>query len=452
MENQQTLSAVVLDTGPLLKNEPSISSLQRQFKTIFTLPSVLEEVRDAASKSRIETTILPFLQLREPVSASIKVVAEFARKTGDFEVLSKTDIHVLALAYELECEINGGDWRLRKTPGQKGLNVTPPLLGVASLNNRAKGPEKDVVNEQAQVEEESASPSQTRISGSEAQSSRSETASTPQDRIEAAAEGLQNIQLETSSKDERSTALDDLERSHPVAQKAEGQDETDLNRTGNDPELDSDSSSEGWITPSNIKRHRQKEADSTASTSSSHHIKVATITTDFAMQNVLLQMNLNLLSTSLMRIRHVKSYILRCHACFLQTHEMSKQFCPRCGKPTLMRTSCSVSANGEFKIHLKKNMQWSSKGNRYSVPKPTSGSASGRHRKGGGQGGWGHDLILVGDQKEYVRAIETEERRKDKDLMDRDYLPSILTGERTSGSSRPKIGAGRNVNSRKRRA
>jgi RNA-binding protein NOB1 len=37
------------------------------------------------------------------------------------------------------------------------------------------------------------------------------------------------------------------------------------------------------------------------------------ITTDFAMQNVLLQMNLNLLSPSLQRVKHVKTFILRCH-------------------------------------------------------------------------------------------------------------------------------------------
>jgi RNA-binding protein NOB1 len=44
-------------------------------------------------------------------------VTTFSKKTGDYGVLSPADIHVLALTYELECELNHGDWRLMKEPG-----------------------------------------------------------------------------------------------------------------------------------------------------------------------------------------------------------------------------------------------------------------------------------------------------------------------------------------------
>jgi RNA-binding protein NOB1 len=128
---------------------------------------------------------------------------------------------------------------------------------------------------------------------------------------------------------------------------------------------------------------------------------------------------------------------------------MTKQFCPRCGKPTLTRVSCSTNANGEFKMHFKKNMQWNTRGDRFSVPKPVAGAANGRVQ-GGGKGGWGNELILAEDQKEYVRAISQEKRQKQRDLMDEDYLPSILTGDRARSGGRPKVGAGRSVNSRKR--
>ena len=170
-------------------------------------------------------------------------------------------------------------------------------------------------------------------------------------------------------------------------------------------------------------------------------------------QNVLLQMNLNLLSTAtLQRIRHLKSFIKRCHACFFTTKDMTKQFCPRCGNDTLTRVSCTTEANGQFKMHLKKNMQWNNRGNRYSVPKPVAGNASGRWKGGGGKGGWGTELVLSEDQKEYVRAMSEENRRarKERDLMDEDYLPGILSGERNRQGGRIRVGAGRNVNSRKR--
>jgi RNA-binding protein NOB1 len=94
-------------------------------------------------------------------------------------------------------------------------------------------------------------------------------------------------------------------------------------------------------------------------------------------------------------------------------------------------------------------MQWNKRGDKYSIPKPVHSSASTRI-KGGGKGGWGNELILAEDQKEYVRAITQEKRLKHRDLMDEDYLPGILSGNRTDKTGKPKVGAGRGVNARKR--
>lgn len=220
------------------------------------------------------------------------------------------------------------------------------------------------------------------------------------------------------------------------------------------PELDDVSDGEGWITPSNIKKHQKLDGMPKVSPATEPKImQVATITTDYAMQNVILRMNLNLLSSStLQRISHLKSWVLRCHGCFSVTKDMKKQFCGRCGNPTLLRTACSTDKDGNFKIYLKKNMQWNTRGNVYSIPKPVAGTSNGKHIAGGGKSGWGNSLILAEDQKEYVRAITKERRSKERDLMDEDYLPSILSrdrGDRLRGST--KVGAGKNVNSKKRR-
>ena len=97
-------------------------------------------------------------------------------------------------------------------------------------------------------------------------------------------------------------------------------------------------------------------------------------------------------------------------------------------------------------------MQWNHRGDRYSIPKPVHGAANGKvgQSKGGGKGGWGQELILAEDQKEYLRASKGRKGQKEVSLMDEDYLPGILTGERGRTGDRPKVGAGRNVNSRKR--
>jgi RNA-binding protein NOB1 len=143
--------------------------------------------------------------------------------------------------------------------------------------------------------------------------------------------------------------------------------------------------------------------------------------------------------------RNANQYI----ACFTIVRDMSKQFCNRCGGDTLTRVTCSTNHKGEFQLHFKKNFQWNNRGAKYAIPKPVAG-ASNQRVKGGGKGGWGNDLILSEDQKEYVRALEQSKREKRRDLMDEDYLPSILTGDRSGQGGRIKVGAGKHVNSKKR--
>ena len=427
----------------MLKNDPSISSLLAKSELLFTVSSVISEIKDVNARSRVETTYQPFLITRDPNIVSTKIVTDFAKKTGDLVVLSKADIQILALAYELECERNGGDWRLRRTPGQKGINGPVPQKAEASPS----GPlAKDAVGAEELVDislntDILSSVSTKAVIDAEARHDPASNFAEQDPQDDYLIESTSALQILDPPQENVNQQSPDVIELVPDAT--------------NDAELsDPESSgSEGWITPSNLKKQQAKDMDSSAmAITENKTMQVATITTDFAMQNVLLQMGLNLLSPSIKQVRHVKSYILRCHACFQKTKDMTKQFCPSCGKPTLTRVSCSTNAKGEFQIYLKKNMQWNHRGDRYSIPKPVSGNAKGKvaQGKGGGKGGWGQDLILAEDQKEYVRAISGQSRRKEKNLMDDDYLPSILTGERGRAGGRPKVGAGRTVNSRKR--
>lgn len=162
---------------------------------------------------------------------------------------------------------------------------------------------------------------------------------------------------------------------------------------------------------------------------------------------------LSLLDSGLSRITFLKTWVLRCHGCWKVCKDTTKQFCPSCGQATLTRVSCSTDSAGNFKLHLKKNFQYNNRGNVFSIPKPTHGSANGKgsNIKGGGKNGWGRDLILAEDQKEYVRQVDEQRRTQYRDLMDQDYLPSILSGARNTAGGRIKVGAGRNINAKKRR-
>lgn len=161
----------------------------------------------------------------------------------------------------------------------------------------------------------------------------------------------------------------------------------------------------------------------------------------------------SLLDSGLSRITFLKTWVLRCHGCWKVCKDTTKQFCPSCGQATLTRVSCSTDAAGNFKLHLKKNFQFNNRGNVYSIPKPTHGTANGKgaNVKGGGKNGWGRELILAEDQKEYIRKRDEERRTKHLDLMDSDYLPGILGGARGPGHGRIKVGAGRNINAKRKR-
>lgn len=450
MAESKPIHTIVLDAGPIIKNEPPISTLLAKSEAVVTTPAVLAEIRDETARLRVETTLRPFLTVRNPKPESVKIIAQFARKTGDVAVLSKPDIELLALAYELECERNGGDWRLRSNPGQKRTNGPPPKKELNGGTNEELGTQvegKDVgASETPTAESTVTAPSAVGPEGSENQLVEeidgldiSDVSNPPIQIVdtENSTSSIQNLPEGV----EASQPPGDSQNTHTMPEQTETSEERP----------DSDSDSEGWITPSNIKRHQEKDAagDAKIKNPEQRVIQVATISTDYALQNVLLQMNLNLLSTTMYRIKHLKTFILRCHACFGTTKDMEKQFCPRCGKPTLTRVTCTTNENGEFKLHLKKNMQWNTRGDIYSIPKPVSGASNGRVR-GGGKGGWGNELILAEDQKEYVRALGEQKRTRQRDLMDEDYLPSILTGDRGKGGGRPKVGAGRNVNSKKR--
>ncbi|SAM78170.1 related to NOB1-essential nuclear protein involved in proteasome maturation and synthesis of 40S ribosomal subunits [Ustilago bromivora] len=150
--------------------------------------------------------------------------------------------------------------------------------------------------------------------------------------------------------------------------------------------------------------------DAMGNTSKEGHMTVACITGDFAVQNVLLQMGLSLLGVHGSRVRAVKSFVLRCHACMKVCKNMEKKFCPVCGNATLTKVAVTVddTAKGGFQLHLKKNYRFNLRGTKYSIPAPKPGSASGG--KTGGSG-----LILREDQLEWQRALAKEASRKRKE-------------------------------------
>ncbi|OAA59162.1 proteasome maturation ans ribosome synthesis protein [Niveomyces insectorum RCEF 264] len=435
-DSSKPIHTLILDTGPLIKNDPPLSTLLAQAEVLVTTPEVLAEVRDPTTRARVDTMLRPFLTVRAPKPASVQFVREFARKTGDLGVLSRQDINVLALTYEVECERNGGDWRLRSTPTQTRLNGKSPAALAAEAEAEAEAVGADAKPNTGTAAAESASNTDG-IPQAEQQQSRSATDESVPDQASSLEAGVADLSLDTAA---------------VVAEDEAG--------AGAEAEAEAEDDDEGgeWITPSNLKKHQARDRGDDAPTKPIQaRLQAALLTSDFAMQNVALRVNLNLLSPTattghqpLARITSVKTWVLRCHGCFAVTRQLEKQFCPACGQATLTRTSCSTDAKtGTLRLHLKRNYQYNKRGNVYSVPKPVHGSASGkrpadRKANSGGQQGWGRSLILSEDQPEYTKLAEVQQRAatRMRDAMDEDYLPGLLTGVRSGAHNRIRVGAG----------
>lgn len=93
-----------------------------------------------------------------------------------------------------------------------------------------------------------------------------------------------------------------------------------------DPSSDEDDGQGEWITPDNVALHKSRALELLPSPCDDikkrnravgeETILAGCMTADFAMQNVLLQMGLSLVGTEGKRIQKVKTWALRCHACF----------------------------------------------------------------------------------------------------------------------------------------
>ena len=264
---EKQLRSIILDTSPILSNTPSISTLLVKAEKIYTVPSVIDEVKDPHARSRLEVTVIPFLTIQSPKPESIAFVTNFARRTGDYAILSRTDIEVLALSYELDCVHHGGDWRLRKAPGQNLPKHSPPVSKKADVES-LESPKTAVKPKEDELHTEQSVPD----GGSRSNfQDLKPSATVNQDQVSTDLEAL-NI-----AEDSGSTHL------------AGDQETLGANLDSSEPhheiEESESSGSEGWITPSNLRKQQAKDKNaSTAPTREGQTVQVATITGDFAMQ------------------------------------------------------------------------------------------------------------------------------------------------------------------------
>ncbi|CAL6386459.1 unnamed protein product [Bathycoccus prasinos] len=98
---------------------------------------------------------------------------------------------------------------------------------------------------------------------------------------------------------------------------------------------------------------------------------VSVVTADYAMQNVILQLGLKLFTPDGMRVKEVRRWVLRCHACETVTANTQRVFCPKCGNNALERVEKLTGSDGAE--HYGVRNKHVLKGTKYSIPMPKSG-------------------------------------------------------------------------------
>ncbi len=91
-----------------------------EFETIYTVPEVLDEIKDKISSVKL---LVPNLKVFEPSKESLEKVKKTASTTGDLSKLSNTDLKVLALAYEKKVPIMSDDRNVQNVAYMLGLDV-----------------------------------------------------------------------------------------------------------------------------------------------------------------------------------------------------------------------------------------------------------------------------------------------------------------------------------------
>jgi RNA-binding protein NOB1 len=426
---------LVLDTNVFVTGSATL--LRNLATRYWTIPEVLAEVRDEHARAALAT--LPFkLDVRVPSEASVEAVRAFAAKTGDLASISTTDLRLVALTHMLEREENG-DRFIRSEPPSATTGLGKPVSvggerwsAPASLSASTPlstptpcrffplergcrlGDECRFAHVLPQQQGEGAAAAAAAGAAAAAPAS-SEASAAPAAAAAAAAPGHGSGEAGVAAGAEAAAAADE-----------DDDDDSDgewIGPTGPEPEVTSS-------LPSSIPGGGDGGAGGGGGGGPARRL-AACVTTDFAMQNTLLQMGLLLATHSGKVVDCVKQWVLKCDACFSiwpisPTRPDHNLFCKKCGNATLARLGVTLGADGTPRYHYKRFRQINTRGTIYTIPAPKGG----RDRLKGGPGDGAElllrpDQLLTGGWREKARHAKAASQRET--LLDARTVDDVLS-------------------------
>ena len=458
-----SVTKVVVDTNAVVKG----FRLERFADEAVTIPEVLHEIRDKQARHTLAT--LPFeLKVQDPDPESIAAVRRFAKLTGDIGALSEPDVRCIALAYMLERDAHGVA-HLRTSPAPVVLskhkhNKASKMAGWDFVPNQDDWAELDETNAEAEAAAEAVAKKMASAAlEDDAESSDRKDAKLPKS-ARIAAEVAAEMAAERGAHN-AGTGPDDADKADKEeANDAEEEDdgwERTVSRTTRvrhakrtqrrkEAEEEARRDAEEAAERSAETEARRKELDAAAAESAAFfesapaavpegaedeedsedqddgasdddivpfETTISSLTADYAMQNVILQMNMKLLTPDGMRITNLRRWVLRCHACQEVTRNTERVFCPKCGNASLNKVEHTVTADGveQFGVRRKHIL----KGTRFALPMPKGG----RKEKA---------PILREDQLIGMRARRNKDA--DVDVFAAEYNEESFAGGRAVGA------------------
>ena len=371
-KSEQKKIEVVFDANVFIRH-PDFNKIIQEYSVV-TSKLVIPEIRDLNAKNRLRAAAGE-IKVTVPSKSSLNFVTSFAKKTGDFVSLSAADFHVIALGVDL----------IKQAGKFKELNKEPKQ----AINHYNKQKDKEDKKED-KIEEESKNDKNedNKEYKVEEDKKQDKNEDKNEDKVEQESKNdNNNNEIEhLDEKVEKKNYEDDENEEQEMTQKKSSNDDLEMPVDEEDEDSEDMDDEEGWVTKENLQKTLEDQLHSKKLEESDNRFGVFIMTTDFAMQNIIMQMGIPLLSFEGMRITKIKNYVLECFACWNITRDTTKQFCPKCGNgETLLKVTCSFNEDGSMVLYRKKNYRIKKRGWKYAIPNPKGGRRN-------------EDLILCEDQ------------------------------------------------------
>eukprot|EP00928_Gymnodinium_smaydae_P047057 TRINITY_DN31396_c0_g1_i1.p1 TRINITY_DN31396_c0_g1~~TRINITY_DN31396_c0_g1_i1.p1 ORF type:complete len:446 (-),score=95.63 TRINITY_DN31396_c0_g1_i1:119-1456(-) len=403
---------VIIDAGAAIK----LQRLERFGGSLWTTSGVLNEVRDENARALLRT--LPEeIRVREPLPQDVAYAKNFAKATGDFGFLSQNDLNLIALTVTMHRE-SGGKLRDR-----------PSALASGEGNVGFDWAPAKAADEASKDTPASASTAAASGGARTASTSGGDFRSLPPSAwasihrlfgIESMREAPRAV-ASTSS-----LPADAPATAKPSAETTEAEADLSDKDSWDDDDEDGDSAGE-WVTPDNMHRFG-------TNVKSGADLLVTCVSTDYSVQNVLLQMGITPLTFDGYAVTSVKLWGLVCRACFHFCRDTEKVFCPKCGNDTVIRVPIIVDQAGQPTV-LHTGRPLRKKGTVFSVPKPQGGR------------GWkpvfAEDEMRMGGRDRELRHAQnvSQKERASRDPFNEDNAAKGWWQRSSGGGGRP-LGAG----------